>query len=173
MEKYGFVYIWHNTKKNKWYIGCHWGTEDDGYLCSSERMRIAYKRNPEHFRRRVIERIYTSRVDLLEAEHRWLQLIPNDELGKRYYNMSKRRFGHWSATPDARSIAQKSGDARRGKSLPAEEGRGAKISAAKKGKPFSEEHKAALRAARVGMKLSPEHRANISKSLKASARYSK
>lgn len=29
-EKYGFVYIWRDRKYNRYYIGCHWGREDDG-----------------------------------------------------------------------------------------------------------------------------------------------
>ena len=35
MEKYGFVYIWFDRKHKRYYIGCHWGHEDDGYVCSS------------------------------------------------------------------------------------------------------------------------------------------
>ena len=33
--KYGFVYIWYDRKHHRYYIGCHWGTIDDGYICSS------------------------------------------------------------------------------------------------------------------------------------------
>lgn len=96
-EKYGFVYVWHNTKKNKFYVGCHWGTEDDGYICSSKAMRNAYAYDNSIFRRRVVERVYTNRQDLLEAEFKWLDQIKDEELGKRYYNLSKRHFGHWSS----------------------------------------------------------------------------
>lgn len=35
MEKHGFVYIWFDKKKNMFYIGSHWGHEQDGYICSS------------------------------------------------------------------------------------------------------------------------------------------
>ena len=29
MEKHGFVYIWFDRKHRRFYIGSHWGTEDD------------------------------------------------------------------------------------------------------------------------------------------------
>jgi hypothetical protein len=64
---------------------------------SSERMRSAYRRRSEDFTRRVVERVYTNRQDLLEAEFKWLDQIKEEELGKRYYNLSKRHFGHWSS----------------------------------------------------------------------------
>ena len=45
-EKYGFIYIWYDNFRKMYYIGRHWGTEDDGYICSSNRMRDAYRRRP-------------------------------------------------------------------------------------------------------------------------------
>ena len=39
MEKYGFVYIWYDRKHKRYYIGCRWGTENDGYICSSSWMK--------------------------------------------------------------------------------------------------------------------------------------
>ena len=35
-EKTGFIYIWFDTKRKMYYIGCHVGKEDDGYICSSK-----------------------------------------------------------------------------------------------------------------------------------------
>ena len=29
-EPYGFVYIWYDRKYKKYYIGSHWGYENDG-----------------------------------------------------------------------------------------------------------------------------------------------
>ena len=106
-EKYGFIYVWHNTKKNKFYVGCHWGTEDDGYICSSKAMRNAYAYDKSIFKRRVIQRVYTNRQDLLEAEFKWLDQIKDEELGKKYYNLSKRHFGHWAATHNATSVSER------------------------------------------------------------------
>jgi hypothetical protein len=95
MEKSGFIYIWFDKKRKMYYIGCHYGTENDGYVCSSKRMREAYRRRPNDFKRRIIKRNIDRNV-MLEEEYRWLSLIPDDQLGKKYYNLSNRHFGHWS-----------------------------------------------------------------------------
>lgn len=95
-EKYGFVYLWYDRKHKRYYIGCHWGTESDGYLCSSNWMRDAYKRRPEDFKRRILTSNIKDRTLMLETEYNWLQKIKKEELGKRYYNLSRKHFGHWS-----------------------------------------------------------------------------
>jgi hypothetical protein len=83
-----------------YYVGCHWGTIDDGYICSSNRMRDAYRRRPEDFKRRILKR-YINRDKILKEEYEWLSLIQDEELGKKYYNLSKRHFGHWSANSES------------------------------------------------------------------------
>ncbi len=30
-QKYGFIYLWRDRKHNRYYLGSHWGSEDDGY----------------------------------------------------------------------------------------------------------------------------------------------
>ena len=95
MEKYGFVYIWFDRKHKKYYIGSHWGTIDDGYICSSTWMRNAYKYRKEDFKRRIIIKITTSKADLLKKEYEYLSLIKKEELGKKYYNMTQHLNGHW------------------------------------------------------------------------------
>lgn len=100
-EKYGFVYIWRDRKHNRYYIGSHWGTEDDGYICSSNWMATTYRRRPQDFKRRVISRVTTTRKDLLEKEHEWLSLIPTEQLGKNYYNLTQHRPGHWTENPNS------------------------------------------------------------------------
>ena len=108
MEKYGFVYIWYDKKHKRYYIGCRWGTENDGYICSSTWMRQGYKHRPEDFKRRILSRIYTNRTDLLEEEYRWLSKIKVEELGKRYYNLKNHHFGHWVSNDAKRmSVANK------------------------------------------------------------------
>lgn len=97
MEKYGFVYIWFDSKRKMYYIGCHWGTKDDGYICSSTRMRNVYRRRPQDFKRRILTLVYTNKNDLYEEEHRWFSLIKDKELGKKYYNLRKHKWGHWSS----------------------------------------------------------------------------
>lgn len=108
MEKYGFVYIWYDRKHKRFYIGCRWGNENDGYICSSPWMKRGYKIRPEDFRRRILGRIYTNKKDLLEEEYRWLSKTKHEELGKRYYNLHNHHFGHWSSSEDTKlTVGQK------------------------------------------------------------------
>ena len=108
MEKYGFVYLWFDRKHKRYYIGCRWGHENDGYVCSSSWMKQGYKHRPYDFKRRILSRIYTDRRSLLEEEYRWLSLIKDHELGKKYYNVQKHHFGHWSTDEHKRSQVLKS-----------------------------------------------------------------
>ena len=96
MEKYGFVYIWFDRKHKRFYIGCRWGTENDGYICSSKWMKNSYKRRPEDFKRKILITNILNKKLLLEEEHRWLSLIKQEDLGKRYYNLRNHKFNHWS-----------------------------------------------------------------------------
>lgn len=102
MEKYGFVYIWFDRKHKRYYIGCRWGREDDGYICSSPWMKQGYRHRPNDFKRRILSRIYSNKKDLLEEEYRWLSKIGDHELGKRYYNLHNHHFGHWSTDESKR-----------------------------------------------------------------------
>jgi hypothetical protein len=86
MHNYGFVYIWRDKQYKRFYIGSHWGTIDDGYICSSNSMRDAYRRRPQDFKRRIIEKVYTNRKELLEKEAIWLSKIDDSELRNKYYN---------------------------------------------------------------------------------------
>lgn len=98
MEKYGFVYIWFDRKHKRYYIGSHWGTENDGYVCSSSWMMQAYKLRPEDFKRRILSRIYEGKKNLLEEEYKWLSLMSDEEISsKKYYNRTKHKNGHWMA----------------------------------------------------------------------------
>jgi hypothetical protein len=90
-----FIYIWFNTAKRRFYIGKHYGSVNDGYVYSSKAMLIDYNRNPEHFKRRILE--YVNEIDgsqSLQAELKWLSLIPDEQLGKKYYNLKNKNFGN-------------------------------------------------------------------------------
>ena len=116
MKKYGFVYLWFDKKHQRFYLGCHWGYEDDGYICSSRWMRQAYRRRPNDFKRRIITRVHSSQSDLLAEEAKWLSLIDDNEIGNRYYNLKKHTYGHWTADPQKRlSIGQKISKANTGR----------------------------------------------------------
>lgn len=107
MEKYGFVYIWRDKKHHRYYIGSHWGREDDGYLCSSNWMRDAYKRRPKDFKRRILSRIYTNRLDMFQKEQEWINLIKPEEIKIRYYNLHL-TVGHWTQYPEKiKTISEK------------------------------------------------------------------
>jgi hypothetical protein len=111
VEKYGFVYIWFDRKHKRYYIGAHWGTEYDGYVCSSSWMKKAYSRRPQDFKRRILERVYSNRKQTFIAEEKYLDLIKKEEFGKRYYNL-KNIKGHWSITEEKiKSISQRISEA--------------------------------------------------------------
>lgn len=96
-EKYGFIYLWYDKKHKKFYIGRHWGTENDGYICSSVNMRNNYNNRPNDFKRRIIKRIYTSNNDLINEEQRYLDMVKPEECIVKYYNKTLK-----STTPSSR-----------------------------------------------------------------------
>ena len=106
MEKYGFVYIWFDINRTMYYIGCHWGHEDDGYICSSPRMLRAHRKRPKDFKRRILQKTNDRKI-LIEMEYKWLSLIPKKQLGVRYYNHSNRRFTHWSHSNNRDDVCKK------------------------------------------------------------------
>lgn len=100
----GFIYRWYDLKRDKYYIGSHWGSPTDKYVCSSRHMLRAYKRRPETFQREILEFV-NDRALLLLAEEAWLQKIPLADIGVKSYNLI-RRTGHWHAQSYAETIAK-------------------------------------------------------------------
>jgi len=84
----GFVYLWKDTKRNKFYLGSHLGTPNDGYVGSNKQFLNTYKSRPDTFGRRILE-IYESCTNnfIRDREQKWLSLIKVSELTKRYYNI--------------------------------------------------------------------------------------
>lgn len=132
-DRYGFVYIWYDKKRKMYYIGSHWGREDDGYICSSPRMRKAYKRRPDDFKRRILSKIMTDRNDLLDQEQKWFDMV---KLREKYYNLNFLTKRAWWCDPDQKLTV------------------GQKISKKLKGVPLSKERI----AARIGRKITEETR---------------
>jgi hypothetical protein len=160
-EKYGFVYLWYDRKHKRYYIGCHWGTEDDGYICSSNWMRDSYRRRPQDFKRRTIKKIFTTRKDLFDEETRYLQLIKTEEIGKRYYNLHRNSTHHWLNDENKRlSVSQKISATLTGRKLKPEsiEKRSAKI----RGQKRSEETKRKQSESAKGRIMSEETRKKLS-----------
>lgn len=114
-EKEGFVYIWFDIKRKMYYVGCHWGNLDDGYICSSNRMYNTHKRRPDTFKRRILKRGISDKKLLLEEEYKWLSLIPSDQLGRKYYNLHNHHFNHWTTSEEkVKSTREKISQAKKG-----------------------------------------------------------
>ena len=170
-EKYGFVYIWRDRKYNRYYIGSHWGTEDDGYICSSRLMRQSYNRRPEDFKRRLLKKIYTNRKDLLREEYRWLSMIdksktfvanktPESKSNIRYYNIHlDEQYQWWSEDSKILTVGEKISEANKGKSNPCSLEKAQNISKAKK-------ESFAKKEAELGYKFDPEHVSNMASAKK-------
>lgn len=168
-EKYGFVYIWRDKKKNMYYIGCHYGTVDDGYICSSNWMRMAHTRRPNDFKRRILKTGLT-RTEMYLQEQRLFEKIKPEEIKIRYYNLRLTTPTiPWHADPDKLlTVGQKISKANTGRKSPCTPERARKISEGKKGKVpnWSEEGKARLKEAAKNRVLPEEQKENISKGLK-------
>lgn len=160
MKKYGFIYLWYDKKHKKFYLGRHWGTEDDGYICSSTNMRNNYNNRPSDFKRRIVSLIY-DKESLINEEQRWLDMIQKEELRTRYYNISKKAtapstLGYSHSDETIKRIKESN----RGK-IRSEKTR-KKISHSLRGIPCSEEKKQKLR----NNKLSDERKKQISENLR-------
>jgi hypothetical protein len=134
--KYGFVYIWRDRKYKRYYIGGHWGREDDGYICGSVWMLKAYRKRPQDFKRRVLFKCNDKTV-LWYKEYQYLSLIKEENLGEKYYNVSCFHYHETSSM--------------KGKHLSEESKK--KISKALKGKPrkpFTAETIEKIRLANIG-----------------------
>ena len=161
IKKYGFVYIWRDRKYNRYYIGCRWGTVDDGYICSSSWMNTSISHRPNDFKRKILKTNINDKKQLLEEEYYWLKMIKKEEMkplnqNPKYYNLHNHHFNHWSFEENYNlKISEKVShrkkeeiNKRLEQGLPAsncdQEARGKSISNSKKGIALTEEHKAAL-----------------------------
>jgi hypothetical protein len=132
--KSGFVYIWRDRKHNRYYVGSHWGFEDDNYICSSKWMNKSYKRRSNDFKRRILYRGINTRIELYEKEQQWLSLIKREEMKIRYYNLSLSVKNPWYQHPESRlTVGQKISTSKIGKNTgPRDPSVGQNISIAKK-----------------------------------------
>lgn len=126
-KKYGFIYVWYDRSKKLYYVGSHWGHEDDGYVGSGgQGFKNAKKRRPHDFKRRIVARVYTNREDTFAEEQRWLSMIKPHELSQRrrdrhpeirYYNYTN-RVHHWAQHPEGvRTVGQKISRRNKGRDL--------------------------------------------------------
>lgn len=175
----GFVYIWRDKKHNRYYVGSHWGDEDDGYICSSSWMKRAYKLRPSDFKRRIISRVTTNRLDLLKEEQRWFDMIKPEEIKTRYYNLKLTAHTVWHTIDEIKlSVGEKISRSKKGKNTGKRDPSvGQKISETKKkkcaerkettGSAFTEEHRKSLSECKLGKTQSQESNQKRSKTLKS------
>lgn len=58
-------------------------------------MSIEYRHNPQYFKRKILQYVLDSTGnEILAAELRWLSMVKDEELGKRYYNRKNKNFGN-------------------------------------------------------------------------------
>lgn len=89
MQYDGFIYIWFDKIKRRYYIGSHKGLIDDSYTGSGILFRNAYNKRPTAFKRRILEYVSGNKTEIQKREQAWLNLIQDHELGTKYYNMKK------------------------------------------------------------------------------------
>lgn len=168
MQKYGFVYIWYDVKKKMYYVGCHWGNTDDGYVCSSNWMRKAYRRRPNDFKRRILKS-GLSREQMYIEEQRYFDMIKSEEIKEKYYNLHLSSTKPWHAYPESvKTVGEKISHSKKGKTIgPCSPETAAKISAKNKGRVFTEEHKDKLRQAKLGKKHTEEWKQQNSERMKS------
>ena len=83
----GFIYIWRDKTRNMYYVGSHDGTIDDGYISSSHWLTAEVRYRPEDFKRRILK--YVDLPNLKLEEYKFINLIKDDEFGKKYYNLKQ------------------------------------------------------------------------------------
>ncbi len=71
--------------RNMYYVGSHTGEIDDGYISSSRWLTSEVRYRPTEFRRRIIKMIAVEEMKI--EEYRLLNMIKEDEFGKKYYNL--------------------------------------------------------------------------------------
>lgn len=88
IERIGIVYGWINIENQKWYIGSHFGTLDDGYISSGKIFLAAYKKNQNKMMRQIL---YIG-PDFRKAEEFYL-LFLDAARDRQSYNMKNTVFG--------------------------------------------------------------------------------
>lgn len=90
MNKEAFVYRWRELSTNKWYVGYHKGTVDDGYTCSSEIVKPLIETDPSNWERKVLR--FGSKEEMIKLERRILKSL-NARTNTNSYNRSNGGHG--------------------------------------------------------------------------------
>ncbi len=93
MEYNSFIYLWIDKKKNKFYIGSHFGKVDDGYLFGGIDIKFEYSMRSEDFER-IILSYHTvekpSDIRIIEKEYLVKYDVENDD---SFYNRTNESYG--------------------------------------------------------------------------------
>ena len=131
----GFVYRWYDVSNDKFYIGSHKGTPEDGYIGSGTWFKKAYAKRPESFIREIM---YTG-VNYREYEQTILDY--EDAAGSDcFYNLKNAAEGGYTLNgrPMSKKGRQNISKAKLGSKNPMY------------GKKFTKEHKQGLSKAKSG-----------------------
>lgn len=145
-----FVYCWTDHNTNKLYVGCHKGTEDDGYVCSSKLMMEQYRERPQDFTRQIIAS--GSYKDIRKLEAKILESIGASQ-DKQFYNQHNGN-GNFYCKGHTNETKRKIGLSSKG--IPRSEHVKEKISLGNLGKICSEETKRKISIGNRGKKKSEE-----------------
>ena len=92
-EYNSFIYQWIDIKSNKFYIGSHYGSINDGYLFGGIDIKKEYKERPNDFKREILSYHLVSEyseIRKIEKEY----LIKNDvENNDFFYNRTNQSYG--------------------------------------------------------------------------------
>ena len=90
---YGFVYMWCDTIRNKFYIGSHYGKLDDGYTASGLIIKRILKKRRNTCYRYILELSYNNdRKDVLQKEQKWLDFYSVKD-NNSFYNIKQTANG--------------------------------------------------------------------------------
>jgi hypothetical protein len=90
---FGYVYMWCDTKRNKFYIGSHKGSIFDKYKSGSKWLNDTIKKRPDTMKMRVLEYYFgNDREDLYKIEDKWLKFY-DVENNDNYYNFKNQARG--------------------------------------------------------------------------------
>lgn len=90
---FGYVYMWSDTKRNKFYIGSHKGSIYDKYKSGSKWLNDTIRKRPDTMKMRILEYYFgDDREELYKIEDRWLKFY-DVENSKNYYNFKNQARG--------------------------------------------------------------------------------
>lgn len=107
----GFIYKWIDEKYNKFYIGSHLGSEDDGYKFGGLDINKEYNNRPNDFYRMILSyHLVSSEYELRNIEGEYLKKF-DVENNNNFYNRTNEAYGghHVLATWKRKNVVGEDG----------------------------------------------------------------